>query len=1735
MYAVTGATTLEVSARRAGPSKAARDALLRAFSSGDHDAAISSAREIVAAYPGAALAWKILAASLGTVGTLAEAIAAARRATEIAPRDAEAHRNLAALLQRAGAREAAIGSFRVALVLAPDHAPSYRHLGALLREAGLLEEAETHGRTAVHLAPAEAENHHALGVTLQLRDRPADAEACHRAAIARAPGHGAAYRNLGVALKELGRLEEALAALDRAVALRPDDAEAHNNRAVILEELGRFAEALTAIDRALELRPAYAEAHANRGAILVDLRRFAEALDSHDRALGLAPGDIGAEWNRSLALLSLGRMREGWALHERRWNIRGAQTPRATSRPRWTGAPGQEIAGRTILLWGEQGLGDQIQFARFAALVAARGAQVLLETAPRLAPLLDGLAGVARVVRSDARVPDEAFDFHCPLMSLPAVLGTELSTIPADIPFLRVPEPARARWAATLGPASRPRVGIAWSGNPAHANDARRSIPLSRLGALLGAPVEWIGLQRELRDSDRAALHALPQLRHSGAAIADFTDTAALCAACDLVIAVDTSVAHLAGALGRPLWILLPFNADWRWLHDRVDSPWYPTARLHRQERPGDWDGTLARVADDLAAWIGARATAGGGGRVLDMDAGELRKSPAGDRALARDRDPAVTRDLRGLALVNAGRLDAALACFEESIAQRPDDAGAWFNRGAVLVRMKRADEALACFERAIALRPAGAHAHAARGVLLEKRGQLVEALAACDRAIALQPDFADAHCNRGLVLRAMGRTGVAVAAYARAIALDPRHGQARYNRALALLALGRFEEGWQAHESRWQRPGAPPPRVTARPRWTGAEPLEGRRLLLVGEQGIGDQIMFLRFAPLLAARGATVIAEIDPALARLCEGLDGVARAVATSAPLGDAAFDLHCPLMSLPAVLGTRLATIPAMVPYLRVPASAIAAWSDLPLGGATPRIGVAWSGNPAHANDRNRSLALARLATLFDARATWVSLQCDVRPEDRATLDSLPQLAHAGARLTDFADTAALCASCDLVIAVDTSVAHLAGALGRPVWILLPFAADWRWLSDRTDSPWYPTARLYRQERPGDWDGVLARVAGDLAAWIGSRAGVMPPVPARAVPSRAEIDGLVRSYRRGDQDDALRRADAILAQAPDTPVALKIRAALLVARGAPEAALATMERAVAAAPGDAEAWRNLAMLSQRLGHADAAIAAWQRAVALEPGRAADHGARARLLHAAGRREEAADSYAQALRLEPDDAGRRNDHAVVLFELGWLDEAEEALRAAVACAPADVHAHVNLALLLRHRGRMDEAITAQARAADLSPGQARPWVVHADMLVAAHRAEEALASYRHAIAADPDNADIHVSLGLALRHVGRLEEAVASFAAALDRAPESAPAHLNLGVALGDLGRIDAALASHARARALAPGEALVDWNIGLLMLETGAYRAGWPLYERRWRLSGAKPPRATARPLWLGDPDPRGRTILLWGEQGFGDQIQFLRFAPLVAARGARVLLEVDRDLLRLVRRGAGISTVAAADTPCPDTAFDLHCPLMSLPLALGIDLDAVPPPGATIAVPSGFEAKWAERIGTRPRPRIGIAWSGNPTHANDARRSIPLARLAGLLDPAATWISLQRHVRDGDRASLEDLPELLHFGDGLGDFADTAALCAQCDLVIAVDTSVVHLAGALGRPVWILLPFAADWRWLRGRTDSPWYPTARLYRQERPGDWDGVLALVARDLAAWIAASATDGMKPPGAPC
>jgi hypothetical protein len=297
------------------------------------------------------------------------------------------------------------------------------------------------------------------------------------------------------------------------------------------------------------------------------------------------------------------------------------------------------------------------------------------------------------------------------------------------------------------------------------------------------------------------------------------------------------------------------------------------------------------------------------------------------------------------------------------------------------------------------------------------------------------------------------------------------------------------------------------------------------------------------------------------------------------------------------------------------------------------------------------------------------------------------------------------------------------------------------------------------------------------------------------------------------------------------------------------------------------------------------------------------------------------------------------------------------------------------------------------------------------------------------------------------------------------------------------------------------------------------TGDFERGWPKYEWRWRSRAlALRKRNFLQPLWLGVDPIQGKTILLHGEQGLGDTIQFCRYAPLIAARGAQVILEVDESFRELVSGLAGVSRCVSKGDSLPE--FDLHCPLLSLPLAFGTRLETVPATTPYLQAPARAVASWQARLAEKNRPRIGMVWSGDPRHKEDRNRSIDLRSLLPLLDVPATFVSLQRDVRAGDAQLLQERNEILHFGGDLKAFSDTAALISHLDLVITVDTSVAHLAGALHRPVWILLPFIPDWRWLLDRSDSPWYPTARLFRQAASRRWQGVVERVHDELRDWI---------------
>lgn len=435
---------------------------------------------------------------------------------------------------------------------------------------------------------------------------------------------------------------------------------------------------------------------------------------------------------------------------------------------------------------------------------------------------------------------------------------------------------------------------------------------------------------------------------------------------------------------------------------------------------------------------------------------------------------------LHGLA-----RHDEALAHFDRSAALLDDHAPTLQMRAVVLKELGRLDEALADAQRAVALDPAQAEACGNLGAILQAQGRMQEALSWVDRALQLKPQVARFITNRAGVLSELGRIDEAMAEYRRALAVDPGHAEAAWNLALLQMLTGDFEAGLRGRELRWQFPKLRPAYPDFRgAMWLGAGPLDGRTIIVCADEGLGDTIQHVRYIPMLAARGARVILVVEPALCPLLAGMTGVAQCLPKLEDTVLPAYDLHVPINCLPLAFGTRLDSIPSGANYLPpLAADRVQAWAHRLGAHDRLRVGLVWSGNPKHLNDRNRSTTLHTVSRLFDVDASFVSLQKDPRPEDAALLRARPDIVDLTADLKDFADTAALVSCLDLVIAVDTSVAHLAAALGKPTWLLLPNLPDFRWLLGRDDSPWYPSLRLFRQTTAREYDSVIARVRGEL----------------------------------------------------------------------------------------------------------------------------------------------------------------------------------------------------------------------------------------------------------------------------------------------------------------------------------------------------------------------------------------------------------------------------------------------------------------------------------------------------------------------------------------------------------------------------------------------------------------------------------------------------------------------------
>jgi len=533
-----------------------------------------------------------------------EAIGAYRQALKLNPKYATAYNSLGVALRSRGELNESLSALRQAIALKPDYAEAHSNLGIVLIEKGCHDEALTALHRAIDLKPDSPEIYDNLGAALAKQGRLDEAVAMLRRALALRPGYAEAHTNLGVALTEQGHFGEARDTLQRALALRPGYAEAHTGLGTILSNTGHYDEAVAAHRRAIDLKPDYAEAHYNLGSAHFEQGRLDEAAAAYRRALELKPDLVTAGYAQAHLRLLRGDFEHGWPLYELRWEA-CRLAKRDFVQPMWDG---KLLDKRRVLVHGEQGFGDCIQFIRYAELAAARGAHVILACQESVVELLRGVKGVSELVKAGDPLPP--FDLHVPMLSQPLVFQTRRETIPNRVPYLSADPKRRETWQGLIGrlTGNRRRVGMAWAGNAEHSRNHMRSISLETLLPLLAVDrIDFYNLQIGPEAGQILQLPGAAALVDLTSHIRDFADTAALMMHLDLIISVDTAVAHLAGALGKPVWTLLPFVPDWRWMLDRDDSPWYPTMRLFRQPKLGDWDSVIHRVADELRLLVKSR------------------------------------------------------------------------------------------------------------------------------------------------------------------------------------------------------------------------------------------------------------------------------------------------------------------------------------------------------------------------------------------------------------------------------------------------------------------------------------------------------------------------------------------------------------------------------------------------------------------------------------------------------------------------------------------------------------------------------------------------------------------------------------------------------------------------------------------------------------------------------------------------------------------------------------------------------------------------------------------------------------------------------------------------------------------------------------------------------------------------------------------------------------------------
>ncbi len=1323
--------------------------------------------------------------------------------------------------------------------------------------------------------------------------------------------------------------------------------------------------------RLIAKQPDYGEAHNNLGTVEIVLGNFQSAEEHLRKAVEVCPHLNEAKLNLATALLNQGKLSEGFSYYLYRWQVEGFcghnQKPNY-KQPRWNGK--DDISNQILYIHPEQGFGDQIQFIRYLPLLKPRVKAIYYGCHSSLVRLFQQIASIDRLVRDGDHYP--SFDYYIPLGDIPSLFNT----IPATSGYLSVK--SGNKWQQYFLGVDKLKVGVVWETTSNHPTAQERSIGLPYFHQLFyRQDCQFYVIQPQVSTDDRKILEIhSDSVTDLSTQITDFQDTAEIISCLNLVITIDSAVAHLAGAMGKKTWLLLPHIFDWRWQYK-----WYDSVQLLSQPQLGDWQSVIDRVNAMLDVFVTG-----------DVDV-EVLITRASNAYQNKDIDTAVRLlqqatnlcpsryDLKfaiGNMLGQANRLEEAIAVFQEIIQANPDYPGvkealakAYFNWGNAVNEKQEHREAIKLYLKALQYNPNFAKAHTNLGIAYGKLGELessifhykeaiklhpnhaqiynnlattlhqnnryAEAKEAYQQALNLNPKLVEAHSGLASIYRDTGDIERALLHHSASIKIDPTYANARFNLAQTLLLAGHFTEGWKEYEWRFKskqflEQGFVPPQFNV-PQWDGSD-IFGKRILILTEQGIGDQIQFIRYAKVLKERGARAVFYGCPeALLELLQPVPWIDKLLAPAEPAPP--FDCWVSLMSLPYLCGTTIENIPCPVPYLSVPFD----FSER-INSSEAWVGICWASRSASLSAKRRSASLTEFAQLFAVPGIkFISLQKELTTEEKQILETYG-IADNSQQMNSFYETAKIIQNLDLVITVDTAVAHLAAAMGKPTWIMLNFSPDWRWLTDRSDSPWYPSVRLFRQKSHSteSWQEVIAEIKVALQSIF------IPLNPSQ------EFQQALNCYRSGDIQGCENICQALLARGQDFVSANHLMGVIKVQQQLLQLALPYLYKALTYYP-------------------------------LEGG----------IHHALG--------------------------GTLVY-----------LR------------HLDLALFYLHRS--------------------------------------------------------------------------------LQTAPNSIETWNNLGSAYSYLNQIEASVSSYQQSIAVRDN-AEARFGIAVNLLKQGNYGDGLREYEWRWqqiKFQHSNPLPTFAQPRWDGS-DLTGKTILVWTEQGAGDQIQFWRFFALLKQKGAqRVIYTCADELVSLARLLPAVDEVIGNGQAIPQ--FDYWVPLLSLPYCLGITLENLPTAHRYLLCPS-LPAHLSGFFSQSCKLKVGLVWACKRHHETFIDRSIPFYLLQTLLEHTdVQFYLLQKDIPAEDRKFLDRYPHLINLQDYLTDFGVTAAVIDRLDLVITVDTAVAHLSGALGKPTWVLLPFAADWRWLTDRSDSPWYPSLVLLRQSKRNCWGDVISEVLRRLDEYV---------------